>query len=378
MRVYLDYNASAPPSASARQLARELLSAPLRNPSAPSGESRRLQRSLDDARAAVAASVGASPSSVVFTSGGTEAAALALHSALFSDAAPRPHAVCSAVEHAAVLDTLLGWQAQGRVEVSVVPCEGGGHVDPARLAAACTPHTRAVALMRANNETGALMQVHRLRGALPGQCRVVVDAVQAWGKIPLSFPELDADYLVLSAHKVGGLAGAGALLSRTGCPVLPLYGGGGQQRGRRPGTENALGALVMGRVAAELPQWLAKMEGTAALRDTLERACLSLGEVTVNGAAPRLPNTTNLTFHGADAEELLALLDERGVVASTGAACAAAMRRPSHVLAALGLTSQRIAQTVRFSLGPDTTSEEIGYAARVVGKAVEELRGAVR
>jgi cysteine desulfurase len=260
--------------------------------------------------------------------------------------------------------------------VEPVRATAEGQVDLEDLAAKLDETTALVALMLANNETGVVQPVEqvvrmaRARGAL-----VHCDAVQAAGKIPLDVRALGVDSLALSAHKIYGPKGAGALWVRRGLKLKALVRGGSQERNRRAGTENVAGAVGFGRAAC-----LARDEGlpgaaaVATLRDRLEAQLLGVPGAVVNGCAPRVPNTSNVSFEGCEAEGLLLALDLEGVAVSTGAACAAGTIEPSHVLRGMGLPGARVQASLRFSLGRSTTLQEVDRAAAITARAVERQR----
>jgi cysteine desulfurase len=369
--IYWDYNAAAPvlPEV-ALALARAFTQGGFGNPSSVHQAGREARGRLDAARARVARVLGCEPKEVCFTSSGSEADALALKGAFLARSDPnRRRIVTSTVEHPAVLATLTQLEKQGAEVVRLKPGKDG-LVRAEAVLDALTPATALCSLMWANNETGVVQpaaevaRACRQRGIL-----FHTDAVQVAGKLPLSLREVDADLLALSAHKFGGPAGAGVLVVRKGVDVQGLTPGH-QEAGRRGGTQNVPYAEAL---ALALEKAQATQESSAArvgaLRDMFEREVLaSLPDVTVNGGgAPRVPNTSNLHFQGADGEALLIALDLEGICASSGAACASGTLTPSHVLLAMGLTPAQAHGSLRFSLGPDTTQAE-------VERVVEALR----
>jgi cysteine desulfurase len=362
-----DHNAAAPlrPEVAAH-LARALSEGGFGNASSVHRAGREARGRLDAARLRVARVLGCEPKEVVFTASGSEADALALKGAFLARSEPRRRRiVTSAIEHPAVLSALTQLEKQGAEVVRVRP-GADGRVPLEALLEALTADTALCSLMWANNETGVVQparevaQACRERGIL-----FHTDAVQAAGKLPLSLREVDADLLALSAHKFGGPAGAGVLVVRKGVDVQPLVPGH-QEAGRRGGTQNVPYAEAFA-LALELARadQAATAERLGALRDTFEREVLErIPDVTVNGGgAPRVSNTSNLHFHGADGEALLIALDLEGICASSGAACASGTLTPSHVLTAMGLTPAQAHGSLRFSLGPGTTEADV---ARVV------------
>jgi cysteine desulfurase len=361
--IYWDYNAAAPVLPEVAQaLARAFSQGGFGNPSSVHQAGREARGRLDSARARVARVLGCEPKEVCFTGSGSEADALALKGAFLARPDPsRRRIVTSTLEHPAVLAALTQLEKQGAEVVRLKPGPDG-RVRAEVVLDALTPATALCSLMWANNETGVeqpaaeVARACRQRGVL-----FHTDAVQVAGKLPLSLREVDADLLALSAHKFGGPAGVGVLVVRKGVDVQGLTPGH-QEAGRRGGTQNVPYAEAL---ALALEKAQATQEATAArvgaLRDMFEREVLaSIPDVTVNGGgAPRVPNTSNLHFQGADGEALLIALDLEGICASSGAACASGTLTPSHVLLAMGLTPAQAHGSLRFSLGPDTTEAEV-------------------
>ena len=355
-RIYLDWNATAPPRSEARAAALAALEAN-GNPSSVHREGRAARRLVEQAREQVAALVGAEPRNVVFTSGGTEANMLAL-----MPMAARERLFTSAIEHPSVL-------AGGRFpagNVERLPVTGDGQIDLAALERrmAALGGRALVSIMAANNETGVVQPisqaaclVHSAGGLLH------VDAVQAAGRIACDISAMGADLLTLSAHKIGGPKGVGALIARTGLDAMnPLITGGGQERGVRAGTENVAGIAGFGAAAAAARASLAAEAACmAALRERLETGLkAATPEVLVFGVeAERLPNTTLFAAPGMKAETAVIAFDLEGVAVSAGAACSSGKVQPSHVLAAMGVPPQLARAAVRVSLGPTTMESDV-------------------
>lgn len=343
------------------------------NPSSQHAPGRAARRRVESARRQVAAWLGARPSEIVFTSGGTEADNLALWGSV-----PRgAHLVASAVEHHAVLDACAALERAGR-RVTLVGVDRQGRVDPGDVAAALAPDTALVSLMLANNEIGSLQpvaEVARLAHARGTGIRVHSDAVAAAGRIPVAVDDLGVDLLTVSAHKIYGPKGVGALYVREGTPLRPRQFGGSQERLRRPGTENVPGIVGFG-VAAELAQ--RELPARAAhLRELAARlqAAVDGRPTGPDDSAARLPGLCSFVFPpGLDGEALLVKLDLEGVCASSGSACASGAVEPSHVLTALGLPPAVAATGLRLSLGAANTTAEIDEVARVVNRVVAGLR----
>ena len=381
-RVYLDWNASAP----LRPAAREAVCAALElcgNPSSVHGEGRTARRLIEDARAALAALIGAEARNVVFTSGGTEANALALSPAIERgvDKAGFDRLLISAIEHPSV-------RAGGRFAANAVeeiPVTANGVIDLSALERSLAKRGRSlVSVMAANNETGVVQPVatvseivHRADGFLH------VDAVQAAGRMPLDINLLGADLLTLSAHKLGGPKGAGAVIKRDEALHFaePLIKGGGQERGARAGTENVAAIAAFGAAAADCRKSLvAETAHMAALRDRLEAGLRALTpEAVIFGAqAERLPNTTLAGIPGAKAETLVIGLDLDGIAVSSGAACSSGKVAPSHVLAAMGISPELARGAIRLSTGPTTTETEIARFLEVWQKLVKSLSNGMK
>ena len=383
MRIYLDYNATAPVPAEVA----DAVSAALRecpgNPSSVHAFGQRAKALLDEARTAVARLVGGDPSEIVFTSGGTESDNLAVRGIAESGrgGVKRP-IVTTAIEHEAVLNTvtLLGRKGWPAVMLPVGP---SGVVTVGALADALDAHRNEppalVSVMLVNNELGTVQPVKALAAlARERGAAFHTDAVQAAGRIPVDVRDLGVDLLALAGHKFGAPKGAGALWVRRGVSVQPQAVGGRQERGRRAGTENTT-AIEGLRAAAE---WAARRLGEeaarqAVLRDRLEHGILQTvpGSVVNGDASARVPNTTNISFEGVEGESLVIGLDLEGVAVSTGSACSSGTLEPSHVLRAMGLPPWRVESAVRFSLGPGTTDAEIDRVLEAVPAVVARLRG---
>jgi cysteine desulfurase len=261
----------------------------------------------------------------------------------------------------------------------VLPVDREGRVDPAAVRRALRPKTRLISVMAANNETGVLQPVEELgRIAAEADVWFHTDAVQAVGRVPLDVNQMKCDLLTLSAHKMNGPQGVGALYVRGGTPLRSLLLGGGQERGHRAGTENLAGIVGLGAACQVAQAWLARRGDVelAALRDRLERGILDgISGTQVNGrGAPRVPNTSNIAFDRVPGRGLVVALDRLGVYASTGAACASATNEPPHVLLAMGLPPELAHASVRFSLGKQTTAREIDLALELVPRAVAAIR----
>jgi len=374
VRIYLDHNASAPLRPEVRAAMVEALDA-VGNPSSAHREGAAARALVERARAEVAALVGGVTAEITFTSGATEANNLALRGML----AARPgRLVTTAIEHASVLGTARAL-AGGGVDLRVVPVDEEGRVAPADVAAACEPGTSLVSVALANGEVGSVAPVAAIAAAVRGRGVVVhTDAAQAAGRIPIDVGVLGVDLLSLSAHKLGGPTGVGALWMRRAVRPAAQLTGGPQERERRAGTENVVGVVGFGVAArlarAELGRVAARM---AALRDRLWAGIRgALPDAVANGptAGDRLPNTLNVTIPGVAGESLLVLLDLAGVAASLGSACAAGAPEPSHVLRAMGRGEEAARSGLRLSLGPETSADDVERVVALLPRLVAQIR----
>jgi cysteine desulfurase len=376
-RIYLDHNATTPLDPRVLEAMVPVLRDTFGNASSIHWYGQQARAALDRARGEVAALLGCSPSEVVFTGSGTEADNLALQGLARAAREPRRKVLYAAVEHHAVLHTARSLAEDGW-PVEAVRVDAEGRLDLGDLEDRLDDRTAVVAVMMANNETGVVQPVAEVvRLARARGASVHCDAVQAAGKLPLDLRALDVDTLAISAHKIYGPKGAGALFVRRNTKLRPFLRGGAQERNRRAGTENVAGIVGFGRAAL-----LAREEGAAdaarlaVLRDRLEALLAEGAGARPNGGGVRVANTSNLSFEGVEAESLLMALDLAGVAVSTGAACAAGAVEPSHVLRAMGLRPERVQGSLRFSLGRGTVADEVERAAAVVVEAVTRQRAA--
>lgn len=379
--TYLDYNATTPVRPEVIEAMLPYLRTHFGNPSSVHRAGRRAKQGLEEAREQVAALIRARAAEVVFTSGGTESNNLALWGAVRAVERREKHIVTTAVEHSSVLETVRSLAGQG-CAVTVLPVDGDGRVHAEDLFAALRPETALVSIGLANNEIGTIQpiplfsRVLRERGIL-----FHVDAVQGAGKLPLDVNALGADLLSLSAHKLYGPKGIGALYIRKGTPFAPLFRGGTQERERRPGTENVAAAVGFG-VAATLAARELEASAAHCLRLTAklwQGVQERIPGVFLNGPEhDRLPNTLNVGFVGAPGEGLMMGLDLAGIAVSTGSACAAGALEPSHVLLALGRDPRAAKSAIRFSVGKETTEQDVEYVLAVLPQIVERVRTAGR
>ena len=375
---YFDYNATTPLAPEVFDAMAPYLQERWGNPSSVYAFGHKAKEAIECARESVAALIGAEIGEVVFTSGGTESNNTAFHCGMNADAGRR-HLIVSAVEHSAGIQAAADYKAQG-FQVSHLPVRSDGLMDLAELDAMIRPDTAMLSLIWANNETGILFPIAEA-GALCRRRGVLfhTDAVQAAGKVPINVKAAQVDYLSLSGHKIYAPKGVGALYAREGAPYRALILGGGQEKRRRAGTQNVASIVAMG-MAARIALQSLEEESTRVgrLRDQLEKNLLQMPFIRRNGApSPRLPNTSNLTFEGVEAEALLLLLDKEGICASSGSACSTGSLEPSHVLTAMGLPRSLAMGSVRFSLGRTTTMTDVNRLTSVLPKLLKRLRAAI-
>jgi len=383
MRIHLDYNATTPVAPPVLHAMLPYFSVVFGNAGSIHSEGQRARGAVDAARESVAALLGAKSSEIVFTSGGTEADNLAIFGALRAASALKTgtagkHMVTTSIEHHAVLNSCQELEREG-ISVTYVPVGRSGVVDPEDIRRALRAETVLISVMHANNELGTIQPIEKI-GKIAAEANICFhsDAVQSAGKLPLNVNALNVDLLSISAHKIHGPKGVGALYVRSGTPLEPQFHGGHHERDRRPGTENVAGIVGLGRAADLMRQRFSDGQSSriAKLRDKLEEGLLrAIPFVWVNGdKARRVPNTTNLTFPAAGGEALCIALDLQGIACSTGAACSSGAVEPSHVLLAIGLTPDEARSTLRLSLGYSTTSEEIDRSIAMIPGVVERLR----
>jgi len=386
-RVYLDNNATTPVLPEVLEAMRPYFGEHYGNASSIHHHGQETRAAVERARETVAALLGCRASEVVFTSGGTEADNLAI----FGMARHGDHVITSTIEHHAVLKACKHLEAQG-CEVTYIPVDGRGLVDPADVKRALRPHTKLITIMFANNETGVLEPVAEIsKIAAEANIYFHTDAVQAAGKIPSHVDRIGCDLLTISGHKLHGPQGVGALYVRKGTKLEPMLYGGSHERSRRAGTENVPGIVGLGKAAelalagfkrgADLRMDDLRIDDQlddqkiAAARDRLERELLAIEATGLNGeGAPRVPNTTNIYFDGIEGEALVIALDLKGLAVSTGAACSSGAIEPSHVLIAMGLRPERAKASIRFSLGKQNTTEDVDFALGLIPETVARLR----
>lgn len=375
--IYVDNAATTAMSDVAVEAMKPYLQGVYGNPSSLHSVGQRAKEELEKAREAVAACLGATAREIYFTSGGSEADNQAIRSAAYNGAAKgKKHIISTNFEHHAVLHTLKKLEGEG-FEVTYLPVDGNGLITPVQVEEAIRPDTALVTIMYANNEVGTILPIKEI-GAVCRAKKVTfhTDAVQAVGHIPVDVEADNIDMLSLSAHKFHGPKGVGVLYCRRNIPLRTFIEGGAQERGKRAGTENLAGicsmAAALKEAIAHLYENMAKEE---LMRDILIEGLSKIPHSKLNGdRVKRLPGNVNMCFEGIEGESLLLLLDAKGICASSGSACTSGSLDPSHVLLALGLPHEVAHGSLRLSLCPDNTEEEMRYIVEEVPKVVEYLR----
>ena len=379
--IFLDHAATTPVRREALEAMWPFLTGAFGNPSSRHGLGDEASRALAAARADVAAVVGCRPGDVVFTSGGTEADNLAVKGIALANPRGR-HVVVSPIEHEAVLEAAAYLARVHGFTVDEVEVDAGGLVHPEALARVIRPDTTLVSVQLANNEVGTVQPVAELAAIAHASGALMhTDAVQAAGWLPLSLDELGVDALSLAGHKVGAPKGTGALIVRGRIPLEPVLHGGGQERGRRSGTENVAGAVAFATALrlAEAERADAAPRVAALGADLIDRVTTEVPAAVLTGdPVRRLPGTVSFVFPGTSGEAVLLELERDGVICSSGSACAAGSDEPSHVLTAIGVPAELAQTAVRFTLGAETTAEDIEEAASAVARAVSAVRAIVK
>ena len=376
-RVYLDHSATTPVRPEVREIIDKFMGERFGNASSLHEFGREARQGLNWAREQVATAIGANPSEIYFTSGGTEADNLAVLGVAWANQERGRHIITSSIEHHAVMDACKFLETKG-FRVTYLPVDAKGVVSLEKLDQVLDEETILISIMQANNEIGSLQPIKEIgERARARGIPFHTDAVQSFGKIPIDVNQLGVSLLSASAHKIYGPKGTGMLYLREGTPIHPLWYGGSQERKLRPGTENLPGIVGFGK-AAELA--LAEMEEVAGrlnkLRDRLlNEIKTKISGVKLNGHPTcRVPGHLNLSFMGLQGQELLTLLSLKGIAASSGSACMAGASEPSHVLLAIGLTPQEVQGSIRLSFGRDNTHEDLDYILDVLPELVEGLR----
>jgi cysteine desulfurase len=373
-RVYLDSNATTPLLPEVFEAMRPYYFEEFGNASSIHHHGQHARAAVERARESVSRLLGCRPAEIVFTSGGTEADNLAL----FGLVKPGDHVITSQIEHHAVLNACKRLEQCGS-EVTYLPVDGLGLVDPDELRKALRPNTKLISIMMANNETGVLQPVEEIgRAAAEADVYFHTDAVQAIGKVPVDVGRIGCDLLSIAGHKFHGPQGIGALYVRRGTLIDPLFYGGNHERQRRAGTENLAGIIGLGRAAEIALRGFNddSVDRIGEMRDQLESTLL--GQVDAagvnSGGTARVPNTCNIYFEHIEGEAMVIALDLKGLAVSTGAACSSGAIEPSHVLTAMGLSPERARASIRFSLGKHNTAEDIDFALSVIPPTLAHLR----
>jgi len=373
--VYMDHGATSPLREEALEAMLPFLKEHYGNPSSLHAPGREVRNAVEEAREKTARAIGAEPEEIYFTSGATEANNISLRGKA-KKVDGKGHIITSSIEHHAVLDVCRDLEKEG-FEVTYLPVDGYGRVDPESVEEAINDNTFIISIMAANNEIGTLQPVEEI-GKIAREHGVLfhTDAVQSVGQLPVDVNKLNADLLSLSAHKFNGPKGIGALYMRKGIKVAPLYHGGGQERKLRPGTENVPGIIGLGRaLELSVEEMWDKKKHLESLRDRLIKGLLDIEEVYLNGhPEERLPGNVNVSFKYIEGESILLSLDMEGIAASSGSACSSGSLEPSHVLSAIGLDHSIAHGSVRFSLGKGNSEEEIDLVLEKIPSIVERLR----
>lgn len=373
-RIYLDNNATTPVLPEVFQAMRPYFEEHFGNASSIHHHGQETRAAVENARDAVAALLACTAAEVVFTSGGTEGDNLAISGLV----APGDHVITSSIEHHAALHACKHLEEIG-CEVTVLPVDGRGLIDPEDVRRALRPKTKLISVMMANNETGVLQPVEQV-GRIAAEAGVLfhTDAVQAAGKVQIDVNRIGCHALTISGHKIHAPQGTGALFVKKGTQLRPMFHGGRHERSRRAGTENVPGIVALGKAAQIASAAFARGDDQkmAAMRDRLQQGILAqVDEARVNGdSAARVPNTANIRFDHIEGEALVIALDLKGLAVSTGAACSSGAIEPSHVLVAMGLRPDQARSSIRFSLGKQTVEEDIDLALALVPETVARLR----
>lgn len=374
--VYLDYNATTPIDPQVADEMRPYLDGFFGNPSSPHLYGRQAKAAVEEARARAARCLGADDDEIIFTSGGTEANNLAICGVALSQ--PGCHIITSRIEHPAVLEVVSALGESGSARVTIVGVDQKGRVDPEAVAAAIEKDTALVSIMLANNEVGTIQPIQKIAQLCHSEDPAIVvhtDAAQAMGKIPVRVEELGVDLLSVAGHKLYAPKGVGLLYQRSGVALRPFLRGAGHEKGRRPGTENVLQLVGLGKACAMAQESVAEAGETLRQRRDLlaDLLRISFPQLLVHGDPGQgLPNTLSVALPGVEATALLAELQDR-VAASAGAACHGANATASHVLEAMGVSLETARSTIRLSVGKPTTEEELRRGAKEIAAAAARL-----
>ena len=371
----MDHSATTPVDPAVAEAMAPYFSEKFGNPSSLYTIGREARRAIEEARQKVADLIGAKKEEIIFTGSGTESDNLAIKGLAYKNRKKGDHIITSSIEHHAVLHTCKYLEAQG-FRVTYLPVSNQGLVNPADVEKAITPKTILITIMHANNEIGTIQPIEGI-GKIAGEKKIPfhTDAVQTAGKIQINVETLGVNLLSLSAHKIYGPKGVGALYLKKGTVVEPLLHGGGHERNIRSGTENVPGIVGFGKAAELAKERLPEEMRLSALRDSLIKGILEIKDSYLNGhPEERLPNNVNVRFSYIEGESMVLNLDMKGVAASTGSACSSTSLEPSHVLLAIGLKPEDAHGSLRLTLGRGNTKEDVDYVVSVLPDIVNKLR----
>jgi len=375
-RVYLDHSATTPLRPEVVEAMQVALTEQFGNPSSIHSFGRAAKKLIEEAREQVALLIGAKPEEIVFTSGGTEADNMAVIGTALANQKKGKHIITSSIEHHALLDS-CHWLEKNGFEVTYLPVDRDGLVRVEDVLAAIRDDTILISIMHVNNEVGTIQPIEEI-GKIAKERGIIFhsDAVQSVGKIPVDVNDLQVDLLTLSAHKIYGPKGIGALYIRKGTKIQPIHFGGGQERKRRPGTENVPGIVGFGKACELARRDLPEEQKLAVLRDKLIDGLLErIPDCQLNGhRTKRVPTNVNVSIRYVEGESMLLSLDLVGIAASSGSACTSGSLDPSHVLLAMGICHEIAHGSLRMTLGRDNTEEDIDYVLEHLPKIVERLR----
>lgn len=371
----MDHSSTTPVDPVVAEAMHPFFSGKYGNPSSLYTIGREAKRAIEEARQKVADLIGAKKEEIFFTGSGTESDNLAIKGIAYKNREKGNHIITSSIEHHAVLNTCKFLEKQG-FNITYIPVSHEGLVNPDDVEKAITKETILISIMHANNEIGTIQPVREIgKIAKENEIPFHTDAIQTAGKIPVNVDDLNVDLLSLSAHKMYGPKGAGALYIRKGTRLEPLLHGGGHERNMRPGTENVPGIVGFGKAAELAKEHLPDEEKLAVLRDSLIKGILEIEDSYLNGhTTKRLPNNANFRFSFIEGESMVLTLDMNGIAASTGSACSSTSLEPSHVLTALGLKPEEAHGSLRLTLGTGNTQEDVDYVVSVLPGIVEKLR----
>lgn len=377
MSVYLDYNATTPITSEVMEAMLPYFSANYGNPSSSHSAGQKALRAIDLARTQIASLIGSKVDEIIFTGSGTEANNIAIIGLANKLKGKGNHIIISSIEHSSVYNTCKYLESCG-FEITYLPVDSNGIVSAEDLKASITNRTILISIILANNETGVIQNIREFT-AIAGEHKIIfhADAVQAAGKITMDVNDLGVDLMSISAHKIYGPKGIGALFIRRGISLSPLIHGGGQERKLRSGTENVPAIVGFGKACESAKLNLdSNAIKLSQIRDLLEREILShiKGSKINSAGAMRVPNTTNISFNGAESETLLVKLDLNGIFVSSGSACGAATLQPSRTLQSMGLSEIEQHSSIRFSVGLQTTPEDINFTVEILKKLTTSIK----